>query len=213
MLVILSVAHAVASLRMIPLLLLFTLVISLLHRPSLVRGAKIIAVTAIALGILALVVWFTSNNISLSELLLGYLRWISLAAVSIVLFLSINALEMITSLVYFRLPLGIAMAAGIGLRFLPVFFEEARRIRIMQRHRILSKSRLTLRSVGFINTLNRVISPFLISALRRVDLLVLSIAVQDLEQRILNYRFLTFKMRDWVAVLVVVLLLGITLVL
>jgi energy-coupling factor transporter transmembrane protein EcfT len=50
-----------------------------------------------------------------------------------------NSLQVITSLSYFRVPVGIALAVGVGLRFLPVFGEEARRVRIRQRRqRIMS---------------------------------------------------------------------------
>lgn len=201
LLLVLSVTHAVASVRMLPLLLFSTLVLSLIYRRHLARGARTIAITALALGIFVIIVWLFSSDTPFLNLFLDYLRWISLAVMSVTLFLSLNPLELITSLFYFRLPLGIAIAVGVGWRFLPVFFEEARRVRLYQRHRESLTFRQRIRVYGVVDTLSRVISPFMISVLRRVDLLLLSIAVQQLENRISAYRFSPYKVYDWLAFL------------
>jgi energy-coupling factor transporter transmembrane protein EcfT len=164
-------------------------------------------ITLIALGVFSLLILLTSINVSPSEIIIGYLRWSSLVIVSVILFLSINALEITTSLVYFHVPLGIAMAVGVGFRFLPVFFEEAKRIRIIQRHREGTMLWSALRTSGLVNALSRTISPLIVSVLRRIDMLLLSIAVQQLEERISNYKFLTLKTRDWMTLLAAIIIL------
>jgi energy-coupling factor transporter transmembrane protein EcfT len=203
MLAFLSIAHTSASSRLLMPLILFTLSICALHRRSLLRGAWIIAATAVALAAFALMVRLTGYSVPWTELGIGYLRVLSLSTVSVVLVLSMNSLQVITSLSFFRLPLGIALAAGVGLRFLPVFVEEARRIRIMQRHRIS----ITSKSVGLVGRLDQTISPFIVSVLRRVDLLLLSIAVQQLEHRIKTYVTPRLRVRDLIAMVATGLLL------
>lgn len=200
----LSVAHAAASTKGIPLLLLVTLIVCLTNRSSVARGAGIMIMTAAGLGVFILFVWLAGNTVSVPELVSGYLRWVSLAVVSTTLFLSINAFEIITSLVYFRMPLGVAMAVGVGLRFLPTFIEEAQRTRVVRLHRSGGKSGLGGNLLSPVKVLGGILSPLVVSVLRRVDFLLLSITVQELEGRVRAFSHPPLKARDWMAVVLLV---------
>ncbi len=198
-LVLLSIAHGAASSRVVPVLTLITVVTALLYKNSFMRGVMIIGVGAATLGIFTLVVWVITVNLTLSELLVGYLRWVSLMTLSVVLFLSLDTLEMVAGLVRFRVPVRVAMALGVGLRFLPVLYEEARRVLMIQRHRGVAPSWGAFRRYGLLGILSRMSSPLLVSVLRRVDSLNLSIAIQQLEYRIERYQFPPWRFRDWMA--------------
>ena len=204
MLLSLSIAHTTASSRMLLPLIFFTVIICILYRRSFSRGIRLIGITVIGLAAFALIIRLMGYSVSFVELGVGYLRLISLATLSVVLLLSMNSLQVITSLSYFRLPLGIALAVGVGLRFLPVFVEEARRIKVIRRHR----TTINRKSAGVVERLDEAISPFIVSVLRRVDLLVLSIAIQQLEERIKCFRMPRFRSGDWIALFITASLLG-----
>lgn len=201
MLPLLSVAHATNSHRIVLPLVLFTALICVLYRDSLRRGAWIVAFTAVALTMFALVVRLSGYSVPITELVTGYVRLLSLSTVSVVLVLSMNSMEVITSLSYFRVPIGIALAVGVGLRFLPVFAEEAKRVRIRQRRLRGMEIVGNGNSFGFMARLDQTISPFVVSVLRRVDLLLLSIAVQQLQSRIKAYAHSKLAFTDWIALL------------
>jgi energy-coupling factor transporter transmembrane protein EcfT len=202
-LVLLSIAHGIASSQFIPALFLLTVIIAWLYKDSFVRGITIIGISAAAIAIFAFVVWIITINVSLAEFLIGYFRWLSLITLSVVLFLSLDTLQLVVDLVRFKLPVKIAIALGVGLRFIPILFEETRRVLMIQRRRGISFSQQGFRRHHFINLLNRISSPILISVLRRVDSLTLSIGVQQLEYRIKQYQLPNWRIRDWMALLII----------
>ena len=206
-LILLAVAHGVASLQIVPILAVNTAFLCMSLKKSFLKGRKIIIISLAALGVFVLISWALVSDLSPFELGMGYLRWVSLAALTVVLVLSLNALEIVTSLVFFRLPVQIALAIGVGIRFLPLLTEEAARVRTVQRRRGLTLSRDSISKYGVVELLSRITAPFLVSVLRRIDSLVVSIEVQQLKHRALQHEFTPPVKRDWISLAVSGLLL------
>lgn len=204
-LVFLSISYGIAPLQIVPAIVFMTVILCLLYKNAFHRGAAIIVMSTVILGIFTLIVWIFTANLSLYELCVGYLRWISLISTSVILFLSMNVIDIVSSLVYFKLPVRIALSVGIGLRFLPIFYEESHRVITIQRRRGITFSRKSISQYGFLGLLNRLVSPLLVSVLRRVDSISLSIVVQQLENRIANYYFPGLRVQDWIALLLIVI--------
>lgn len=193
----LSVSHAVAPSYMALALVAFTILISCLHYKALLRGSWIIIISCFAMGILGIITWLYLNEATSANLIYDYMKWCSLVTVTVVLLLSLSAMEIVKTLVFFRVPYHLSLSVGVGLRFLPILHEEARRTAHYQKRRGITLSWGTLRRYGFVGFLNKTLSPILVNVLRRVDALVLSITVQQLERRIKNSVFLRIVWSDW----------------
>ncbi len=205
-LVLLTTAHTSAKGVMVLILAGITILAIAVYWRSFLRGIHVIGLTMVAILFFVTVIWLIGVGLSSENLVIGFLRWVSLATLTVVLVLTMNALEVVTSLVYFRIPVRVALAFGIGLRFLPVILDEARRIRIVNRQYGVQFSHMAVRKFGILDLLNRLTGPLLIAVLRRVDSLIISIGVQQLEQRIKNYKFQTLTTLDILAVLVSLLI-------
>ena len=193
----LSVSHAIAPSYMVPALVAYTILISCLHYKALLRGSWIIIISYFAMGVLGSIAWLYSKEASSANLIYDYMKWCSLVTVTVVLLLSLSAMELVKTLVFFRVPYHLSLSVGIGLRFIPIFHEEARRTAHYQKRRGFTLSWGVLRRYGFVGFLNKTLSPILVNVLRRVDALVLSITVQQLERRIKNAIFLRIMWGDW----------------
>lgn len=187
-LVLLTWAHATANDIGILLLAAITLAVIAWYREAFLRYLPVILLTAIFLCALALLAWLTTAGISLRNLLFGVLKWLSMSAVSLTIFSSLNALELIVALRWLRVPLSIALALGVSLRFFPVLVEQGSRILMIQRLRTSSGSA----KKGCFQRLHRilwgVIPAMFVSVLRQVENISLSILTQDIERRVLDYR-------------------------
>lgn len=195
-LILLTIAHSVAGTRMLFVLAGVTFFLALFHFQSVRRGAWVIAITTAALLIWGFIIRIVGVSLPARDVFIGMLRILSLTVLTISLFLSLNALELVTGLTYFKVPFRIALALGIGFRFIPIILDEAKRTRLVRRQRGLMFSRVTLRRVGLTGTLSRVIAPLVVALLRRVDSLIISIAVQQLPERVRLYRFPPWRAVD-----------------
>ncbi len=57
------------------------------------------------------------------------------------------------------------------------------------------------------NFLNKVLSPILVSILRRADSISLSVVIQQIEFRIIDYRFKPVKISDWLSLVFCLIIL------
>lgn len=204
MLIVLTVFCGIASQKAILGIVLATVIVSLLQKDSFARGIKIIVISMLILGLFMFFVWSINPNISLFTILNEYARWSSLIIISVVLFLSMNVMEIVSSLVWFKLPLRLALSVGIALRFLHVIYEESQRVFMIQRSRGITFSYRSIKKYGFLGLLDRLVSPLLVSILRRADSISLSIVVQQIEKRIAEYKFSSLKKQDFIALCLLV---------
>lgn len=84
------------------------------------------------------------------------------------------------------------VALGVGVRFLPVITEEYKRISIVnRRNRQIGRS-------SILTKMDRLLSPFIVSVIRRIDSITLSIVTQQLENRIIQYEFSRLRTNDFI---------------
>jgi len=187
-LVLLTWGHATASDTGILLLATITLAVIAWYREAFLRYLPVIQITVVFLCALALLAWLTTANISFRNLLLGVLKWLSMSAVSLTIFSSLNALEIIVALRWLGVPLRIALALGVSLRFFPVLVAQGSKILMIQRLRTFSGSSRRGRWQRLRGVLWGVIPAMLVAVLRQVENISLSILTQDIERRVLAYR-------------------------
>jgi energy-coupling factor transporter transmembrane protein EcfT len=195
-LILMSLAHGVATEMEVILLSGVTATGMMLFRDAVLRYLAIIVITALFLGLLGIFAWLTTQNMKIEDLLLNLLRWLSMAAISLTIFSSLNALEFIVALKWLRIPSRIALALGVSLRFFPVIVEQASRIITIQRLRIpqyTEKARLG----RFGKLVESIVPSLFVSVLRQIENISLSILVQDIERRVLEYRFIPLGRYDY----------------
>lgn len=196
LLVFLSAAHAAADGPLIAVLAAISIVLVFAYPAAFRRGWYVIALTAIFLAVIASIVAAFDRSTSVTLLVLDFLRWTSLATTTVVLALTLDVLEAVTALVFFRIPLKMAIAFGVGLRFLPVVIDEVQRVFMVQRELGLRFTREAVKSYGRMGILSRMVAPMLIAIIRRVDALVISTGVQMLERRIRSHQWHPFRPLD-----------------
>lgn len=173
-----------------------TIIISLLERDTVRQYKAVILISMLILAAFMLLAWLIASNLSITAVLREYMRWVSLVVLSVVLFASMNIIEIVSSLVWLKLPLRLALSLGIALRFLHVIYDEAQRIFTIQKTRGITLSYGAAKKYGFSGLLNRLVSPLLVSVIRRADSLSISITVQQIEKRISEYKYSPFTIYD-----------------
>ena len=189
LLALLALLHGSADSTQVPSVAALSLGVLLLHRQALRRTLPLIVLSVGAITVFSVSVALLGLGLETSELLVGLLRWASLISVTVVLAFSVNSLEIMASLRAWRVPAGIALALGVGFRFMPVLVEEVRRIRLVQNQYGLSLSPAAIQRFGVLGVLQRQLSPIIVMVLRRVDTLVISIAVNRVLKRAAEFEF------------------------
>ena len=204
---VLSIAYSIAPLDLIPLIFVSALIFALIFRMSLRENILIVLTSSGAILIIAIIAWLISSRISVFEFSMNYLRWVSLIVISVIFFSLINLFEFVSALRFFKIPTRIAIAFGVGLRFLPVLIEESRKVVQIQQKNGLKFSITAIRQKGLFNLLNKLLSPLIVSILRRVDSISLSVVVQQIEFRIAHYRFKSINFKDWMILIFCIMIL------
>jgi len=189
--IILSIALSISKPTDVFWVVVITSLFAILYHKYLIKSIAIVLSTFSFILLIGLMSWFLSSEINPLEILLNSIKWISLILITFLIFASINLFEFISSLVYFRLNTKISIAFGVGLRFLPLVIEEGRKILTIQRRRGVLKRKNTL------DKLNYLISPFIISVVRRVDSVTLSLTTQQIEKRIQHFKFNHITLKDY----------------
>lgn len=202
-LVLLTWAHATASNIAILLLTMITLVIIAWYRDAFWHSLPVILITTIFLCSMALLAWFTTASISLRDLLLGVVKWLSMSTVSLTIFSSLNAMELIVALIWLRVPLSISLALGVSLRFFPILAEQGSKLLMIYRLRSSNRSM----GRGYFKQLRCIILGLIpamfISVLRQVENISLSVLTQDIERRVLEYRPTPLGIQDFSMILII----------
>lgn len=205
LLIFLTIFYGISSQDMVPGIVLTTFFICYIQRDSFSKVLIVIVISSLILGIFMFIVWIITPSLVLSNLVLEYMRWVSLIITSVVLFSSMNVMDTVLSLAYFKIPIRIAISIGVSLRFIHIIYAESQRIFVMQRKRGITLSYKALGHYGFLGLLDRLISPLLISVVRLADSISLSIVVQQIEERITDYKLPSVKIKDLVILLLVAL--------
>lgn len=203
---ILSVLYSFAPAKQIMIIIFTTgLVVFPLNR-EFVKNLSVILISSFAIMVVGIIAWIISPELSVTLLLINFIRWICLIIISVLFFSSINLHAFVASLVFFKVPVKIALSFGIGVRFLPIIMDEASKVVRIQHQNGFRISLKSLRQVGFVNMLDRLISPILISMLRKAESITISVSIQQLESRIKNYRFERILIGDIYCLIYVVLI-------
>ena len=98
-------------------------------------------------------------------------------------------MSFVASLRFFLIPTPIAISFGVGFRFIPIISEEIQRIIFVQKQNDLGFSFHSIRENGFLGVFDRFLSPLLLSVLRKVESVSVSITVQQIQERVGKYVF------------------------
>lgn len=188
-------AHGVSQGLEIILVAAITVFTIALYWQAFVRYAPIVGFTIAALCLLSILAWITTNSLALTNVGLNLLRWTSLSVFSLTIFSSLNALEFIVALQWYKIPRRIALALGISLRFSPVVYEEAKRILLAYRVRSVH-----LQERGKIRWYVKLIEWFVpilfVSMVRQIENITITVIIQDIEGRLAQYKFQPLTLRD-----------------
>lgn len=189
--IILSVALSISKPIHVYVVVVISILLSIIYNKYLIKSVIIVLSTFSFIFLIGLFSWFLSAEINPSEIFLSSIKWLSLILITFLIFSSINLFEFISSLVYFKVNTKIAIAFGVGLRFLPLIIEEGVKILTLQRRKGALKGKNTF------TKLDHLLSPFIISVVRRVDSVTLSITTQQIEKRVKHFEFKRIKLADY----------------
>lgn len=188
----LSVALGIANIRHLPGVLLIGGYIGIGYRKYFSQALWVVGGTVLFIFSVGLLSWLFASEISWANFILDSFRWIVLALSTFVLIVSMNLFECLAAMVYLKIPIRVAVALGVGVRFLPVITEEYKRISIVnRRNRQIGRS-------SILTKMDRLLSPFIVSVIRRIDSITLSIVTQQLENRIIQYEFSRLRTNDFI---------------
>lgn len=189
--IILSVALSVTTIIDIHVVITLTIIYSCFFRNQLLKSIPVVLSTIFFIGMIGIFTFLFSSGIDLNKIILGSIKWISLILVTFIIFTSMNLFELLAGLVFFKINSKIAIAFGVGLRFLPIVIDEGKRIVLIQKRKQISEGGKTT------TTFSKILSPLIVSIIRRIDTITLSILTQQIETRIKQYRFDSISVRDW----------------
>jgi energy-coupling factor transporter transmembrane protein EcfT len=195
-LILVSISHSVAfTTQSVFLLMVTTVIFIALNLKDSKRYINLLTLLAFALILLSLLSWIFDRSISTEYLIINFFRWLSLIAFSSAVFYSLNSLEIIVALRWFKAPTGIAVALGTGIRFLPVIIEDAKRVYwvMMQSNSMKNKAGLSKYLTAMLDFAQNLI----VAVVRSIDDIIVSITVQDLEKRIDDFQFKNLNSLDW----------------
>ncbi len=205
--IVLSIAYSISSISYIPILFISTIIVSLAFRSDFIKNISIILFSSITILSIGIIAWLLSPDLVLLNIVLNFFRWISLIVISVIFFSSINLFELVSSLVFFKVPTKIAIALGVGFRFLPVVVDESKRVAKIQNQSGYKHTLSSIYKSGLLNFLSRVLSPILVSILRRADSISISVTVQQIEKRIKDFNFKPISLIDWTSLIFCILIL------
>jgi energy-coupling factor transport system permease protein len=128
-------------------------------------------------------------------------KWVAIAAICVSFFVVTRPYDIMAGLKWLRLPSAFCLAVGMGFRFLPVIFEEMRRIVMAQRARGLGKEVGLQRLTHLPRNLAALIIPLLVGIMIRLDNLWLAMRVRGVDvMKISEGHGFTFSMQNMLAV-------------
>jgi hypothetical protein len=164
-------------------------VYAFLNWNSFVDNVKLILFIALVLSTFSVSIYLLFGESSFVTVGLNLGRFVSLVIISILFFYRINILSFVASLKFFLVPTPIAISFGVGFRFIPIISQEIKRIAFVQKQNDLGFSFNSIRENGFLKIVDRFFSPLLLSILRKVESVSVSIAVQQIQERVGKYVF------------------------
>lgn len=188
----LSVILGMADSRHLPGVLLIGGYIGVMYRKYFTRALWLMGGTVLFVFSVGLLSWLFASEISWVDFILDSFRWVVLALSTFVLIVSMNLFECLAAMVYLKIPVKVAVALGVGVRFLPVIVEEYKRISMV------NKRNRQMGGTSIMVKMDRLLSPFIVSVVRRIDSITLSIVTQQLEARIIRYEFSRLGMGDFI---------------
>ena len=108
-------------------------------------------------------------------------KWMAVGAICIAFFVETRPYDIVAGLRWLRLPKAFCLAIGMGLRFLPVIFEETRRITLAQRARGLGRERGLGRIGHLPRNLAALLVPLLIGVMVKLDDLWIAMRVRGVD--------------------------------
>jgi len=195
-----SILFGVSSSIATAILLVMAVIISCFYHELLLINLRVILFTIIWLTLMVVLAWLLGFKGELNVLIHAFIRWTSFIIISIVLFSSLNAFELVKALVFFRIHKRFALSVGVGVRYIPLFVQDATEVYLETRKRDIWFNRRALERYGFFGILGRVLSPLIIVAIRRMENTWLSVVIHQLEDRITVPNFPILRNIDWLMI-------------
>lgn len=188
-LILLSTSFSVMPDDKIWIVFLVTVFYVFLNWSAFVDNVKLILFISFVLSAFSVSIYLFFGKSSFVDVGLNLGRFISLVIISILFFYRINILSFVASLKFFLIPTPIAISFGVGFRFIPIISEEIQRIMFVQRQNDMGFSFNSIRENGLFDIIDRFFSPLLLSILRKVESVSVSITVQQIQERVGKYVF------------------------
>lgn len=187
--------------------LLIIFISSLAFYKSLLANFKIIFIYLLGLFLITILLNFLLEASDLLSIIPNFLKLFSIISISILLIADINIMELVASISYIRIPAKIAIAFGVGFRYFPLLLNDIKRINFIQTSKGYGLTRKSFKANGFFSTLGVFLTPLFLSILRRTDNIALSVTIQQIEKRAINYIFKKLSIYEWLLLIVSILFL------
>jgi len=182
----LLLAYSVAGLTENALLAIWLLVSAVgvlilcrVHRSPYGKALPVLAALLAVLFLLSL--WSDPSHEGALKTGVVIAKWMAIAAICISFFVVTRPYDIVAGLRWLRLPSAFSLAVGMGFRFLPVIFEEMRRIVMAQQARGLGKEQGIRRFTHFPRNVAALIIPLLVGIMVRFDDLWLAMRVRGVD--------------------------------
>lgn len=181
-----SWAHIAPSPVQLMILLAASTSIAIAYHAQVAKYKLVLFSTALLLAVTGSAAAFLLGFGEVASIVKDTMRFFSLVLVTLALVVSMNSLELMQALVWFRLPTKLAVALGIAFRFVPVFAQSAARLWWLHRQRLSASAKPATASA--VSRILSIIPLLFVDVLRRLEGVLIAITIQDVEFRIRNYR-------------------------
>lgn len=184
------------------LVFLLTIFYGVLFWKSFLENLKLILLVTFILSVFSISVYLITSENSFTKVALNLGRFVSLVIISVLFFFQINILSFVASLKFFKIPTTIAIAFGVGFRFIPIISDEIQKIIFVQNQNGLGFSLKSFQKNGFLHVFSSFFSPLLLSVLRKTESVSISIIIQQIQERVNNYIFQKPTLADFILTLI-----------
>jgi len=181
-----------------------TILLAVLYRNTLRHAGRTLAAGFTAVTALSLVTFLLGGSVRVAEAADGLFRLASITVLGVVLFMGATPHELAVGLARLGLPVGVAIAMAVGLRFTPLLIEDSRHVLAV----LSVRWETNPQRISAVRRLGTIASVLIVAAIRRAEALTLAVTVQDLPHRLRAHRG-----RGWRPIEYAAMLLGATAVL
>lgn len=189
LLIILNTAILLLPAKSVFVFVALIIITSIAFYNTLLVNLKTIFIYLTGLFVVTIILNYFLTDSDLINVVPEFLKLFAVISISILLITNINIMELVASISFLNIPSKVAIAFGVGFRYFPLLINDIKRIQFIQTSKGYGLSPKSFKSKGFIQSTSVFITPLFLSILKRADNIALSVTIQQLEKRALNYKF------------------------